>query len=188
MQGLLMNQEMAIKKMESNLFIRWVKLLEQAVVQLSKALHYVGGTVLGLLVLFITADVIGRYGFNRSIKGDFELVVLAAGIVASFSLAYTLVENGHIRIDIATSRLPRAIRLGLDIMAYLFGLILSLLSTWRVILYGIGLKKSNLVSGMLPIPVYPFVFLVGFGCAVLCLVFFVKLIHFLMEAVDRWIR
>ena len=183
-----MTQELATQKTESCPLTRCLKAIEQAIVQLSRLLHYVGGTVLGLLVLFITADVVGRYGFNRPIKGDFELVVLAAGIVASFSLAYTLVENGHIRIDIVTSRLPRGMRLGLDIMTYLFGLVLSLLSTWRVILYGIGLKKSHLVSGMLPIPVYPFVFIVGFGCAVLCLVFLVKLIHFLREAADRWIR
>jgi len=180
-----MNQEMAIKKMESNLFIRWVKLLEGAVVQLSKVLHYVGGTVLGLLVLFITADVIGRYILNRPIKGDFELVVLAAGIVGSFSLAYTLVLEGHIRIDIATSHLRRGVRRGLDILAYLLGLIFWVLATWRSVVYGVTVKKSNLVSGMLPIPVYPFVFIVAFGCAVLCLVFLVKLVHSLTEEPSR---
>lgn len=174
-----------MNKRAIGLLWKYARLGERIVVLLSKLLHYLGGTVLGLLVLFITGDVIGRYIFNRPIKGDFELVVLAAGIVGSFSLAYTLVEDGHIRIDIATSSLPRGVRRYLDIMAYLLGLIFWDLATWRSVVYGITTKKSNLISGMLPIPVYPFIFIVAFGCAVLCLVFLVRLIHLLMEAKNK---
>lgn len=174
-----------MNKMAIGSLTRYAKLGERIVIQLSKVLHYVGGTVLGLLVFFITVDVIGRYGFNRPIKGDFELVVLAAGIVGSFSLAYTLVGDGHIRIDIATSHFPRGVRRTLDIVAYLFGLIFWVLVTWRSVVYGITVKKSNLVSGMLPIPVYPFVFIVAFGCAVLCFVFLVKFVYSSTEGVNR---
>ena len=49
MQGLLMNQEMAIKKMESNLFIRWVKLLEQAVVRAEQGAPLCGRDSIGAI-------------------------------------------------------------------------------------------------------------------------------------------
>jgi TRAP-type C4-dicarboxylate transport system permease small subunit len=180
-----MNGELADKKMDSGLVIRCLRRAERAILQLSKVLHYAGGTILGLLILFITIDVVGRYVLNRPMKGDFELVVLAAGIIGSFSLAYTLVLDGHIRIDIATSHLRQEGRRYLNLMAYLFGLIFWVLATWRSVIYGITVKKSNLVSGMLPIPVYPFVFIVAFGCAVLCLVFLIKLVHVSKKGVNR---
>jgi TRAP-type C4-dicarboxylate transport system permease small subunit len=160
------------------LLARFARRGEQIVARVSKLFHYAGGMILGLLILFITADVIGRYVFNSPITGDFELVILAAGLIASFSLAYTLVLDGHIRVDIVSSHFPSGLRKALDIVAYVFGLIFWTVATWRSFVYAMTLRKSNLVSGMLPIPIYPFVFIVALGCAMLCLVFFFRLVNF----------
>jgi len=153
--------------------------------ELTQVSNYVAVTVLGLLIVFVAGDVIGRYIFNRPIKGDFELIVLATGIIASLGLGDALAHDRHIRIDILTSHFRRFARLVLNVFAYFFGLVLWAFVSWRVTIYGITLKESHSISGMLPIPVFPFVFLVGFGCIVLCLVFLAKLVYSVAEVVKR---
>jgi TRAP-type C4-dicarboxylate transport system permease small subunit len=164
---------------------RFASLAVRTILKLSRVVNYVGASVLGLLILFVAGDVIGRYIFNAPIKGDFELVVLATGIIACLGLADALANDGHIRIDILTSRFPRSVRLVLDVFAHFLGCILWAFVAWRVFLYGITLKKSHSISGMLPIPVFPFVFIVAFGCVVLCLVFVTKLAYCLAEVTKR---
>ena len=158
---------------------------ERIIIKLSRLVNYVGMTVLGLLIVFVAADVIGRYVFNRPIKGDFELVVLATSIIASLGLADALFHDGHIRIDIVTLRFPRTVRLVLDVLAYFLGLTLWAFIAWRITLYGITLKDSESISGMLPIPVFPFVFIVALGSVVLCFVFLIKLIHSVVGVIKK---
>jgi len=141
--------------------------------------------VLGFMVLFVTVDVVGRYIFNHPLKGDYELLVLAAGIVGSFGLAYCMISDSNIRIDIVTSHLPQRVRGILNIMAYLFGSIFWALASWRSALFAIQYMETNRISGMLPIPIYPFAFLVTLGCALLCLVLLFKLAHSLAKEVKR---
>lgn len=166
-----------------NLLHKLARLTERNIHELSRVVNYVAVIVLGLLILFIAGDVVGRYIFNRPIKGDFELVVLATGIIASLGLGDALIYDRHIRIDILTSHFPRFARLVLDVFAYIFGLILWAFIAWRVTIYGITLKESHSISGMLPIPIFPFVFIVASGCVVLCLAFLTKLVYSLAGGV-----
>ena len=155
-----------------------MSVFKSIVSNISRALGLVSMAVILPMMLFVVAAVVARYVFNSPITGDFELVILAAGLIASFSLAYTLVLDGHIRVDIVSSHFPSGLRKALDIVAYVFGLIFWTVATWRSFVYAMTLRKSNLVSGMLPIPIYPFVFIVALGCAMLCLVFFFRLVNF----------
>ena len=155
--------------------------LERVLLNVSRFFAYVGGAVLGLMVLFVTVDVVGRYVFSHPLKGDYELLVLGAGIVGSFGLAYCMITESNIRIDIATSHLPKRVRGILNIIAYLFGSIFWGLISWRSTLFAIKYMETNRISGMLPIPIYPFAFLVTLGCAILFLVLLFKLAHSLAE-------
>jgi len=155
--------------------------LEQILLSVSRVFAYVGAAVLGFMVLFVTVDVIGRYIFDHPLKGDYELLVLAAGIVGSFGLAYCMITGGNIRIDIVTSHLPQKIRGILNVIAYLFGSIFWALASWRSTLFAIQYMKTNRISGMLPIPIYPFAFLVTLGCVLICLVLLFKLAQSLLE-------
>lgn len=157
--------------------------LEQILLNVSRFFAYVGAAVLGFMVLFVTVDVIGRYIFNHPLKGDYELLVLAAGIVGSFGLAYCMITGGNIRIDIATSHFPQKIRGILNIIAYLFGSIFWALVSWRSTLFAMQYKETNRISGMLPIPIYPFAFLVTLGCTLICLVLLFKLAQSLAKEV-----
>jgi len=55
--------------------------------------------------------------------------------------------------------------IGSGISGCLFGLI-----TWQSLLYGLDLKKSGEVSLTLAMPLYPVLYGIAIGCALLCIV------------------
>jgi hypothetical protein len=82
----------------------------------------VGGILMAMMVL-TCADILLRFFFSKSIVGSVEIegnYFMAA--VIFLPLAYGMTSRqGHIRVDILTSRLPPRVRNGLE----LFSLILS---------------------------------------------------------------
>ena len=162
---------------------RAVRLLERGIIGFSVLLNYVAAVLFGLMVLFVAADVVGRYFLNSPIKGDYEFVEVVTGLVISLSLAYALVVDQHVRVDILTSRCSQRIQLLSDILSYFAGLAVFTVASWQTIVYANSLRKTGLLIGVLPIPVYPFVYVVAVGFISLSLVFLVKSIHSLAQGV-----
>lgn len=69
--------------------------------------------------IFITADVIARsfFGFSSGATTEISGYLLAFGI--SWSLAHTLAERAHIRIDLMVNKVPLAGRVWLHLAALL---------------------------------------------------------------------
>jgi len=156
---------------------RVVKIIERGFIGFSAILNYIAAAVFGLMVVFVAADVIGRYFLSYPIKGDYEFVEVATGLVISLSLAYGLVIDQHVRINILTSRLSPRWQSFSDILAYFAGLLTFIVASWQTIVYGNSLRKTGLLIGVLPIPAYPFVYVVAVGFISLTLVFLVRFIH-----------
>ena len=164
---------------------RVVRLVERGIIGFSYLINSVATVLLGLMVLFVAADVFGRYFLNRPIKGDYELVEVMTGLIISLSLSYALVADKHIRIQIFTSRCSQRIQLILDILTYFSGLAVFTLASWQTIIYANSLRKNGLLIGVLPIPAYPFVYTVAISFIGLTLVFLVKFVHALGQGVRK---
>lgn len=160
---------------------RAVRLVERGIIGFSFILNYVAAVLFGLMVLFVAADVVGRYFFNSPIKGDYEFVEVMTGLVISLSLAYALVADQHVRINILTSRCSQRAQLLSDILSYFAGLVVFIVASWQTIVYANSLRRTGLLIGVLPIPAYPFVYMVAVGFISLSLVFLVKFIHSLVR-------
>lgn len=80
---------------------------------------YVAGWNYVLCALFITADIVGRSVFGVSSAATVEIsgYMLACGI--SWSLAHTLAERAHIRVDVLINRMPLRPRALLHLFALL---------------------------------------------------------------------
>jgi TRAP-type C4-dicarboxylate transport system permease small subunit len=162
-----------------------LKLMEQCIIGFSRIINYVATFLFGLMVLFVAADVVGRYFFSKPIKGDYEFVEVMTGMVISLSLSYTLVVDQHVRIKILTSRCSQKTQLISDILTYFSGLAVFTLASWQTIVYANSLRVSGLFIGVLPIPAYPFVYIVAISFIALGLVFLVKFVHSLAQVVGE---
>ena len=164
---------------------RVVTFAQWCVIKLSLLMNYFAGATLGAMVLFVAADVLGRYVLNKPIRGDFELIEVMTGISVAFSLPYTLVVDHHVRIEIFTSRFSRHAQLIFDVLAYFFGIVVFSLATYASIGYANSIRLGGLVIGVLPIPAYPFVYLMIFTYVAFTLVFLVKFVESLAWCVKK---
>ncbi|ALM53567.1 TRAP transporter small permease subunit [Halomonas huangheensis] len=89
-----------------------------------------GYATLGLAIL-ITFEVVARKVFSFSLQGADEIggYVLATGV--SFSLAYTLLERAHTRVDVLLGRFPVVVQGGLNALAMALLAAFSLFMLWR---------------------------------------------------------
>jgi TRAP-type C4-dicarboxylate transport system permease small subunit len=86
-----------------------------------KRLEALAATLFGVaflaLAAAVTAEVIMRKVFNRSLQGVDELGGYILAIAGALSFAVALGARAHIRIDIVHDRLPRLLRVGLNLLA-----------------------------------------------------------------------
>ena len=73
-----------------------------------------------LLLLFLTVEqVISRYFFNSSQVALQELEWHLFGFLITLSIAYTLEENGHVRVDILSNSFGRYLRRFIHMLGFL---------------------------------------------------------------------
>lgn len=76
----------------------------RAVATVARMLAYLGGIVLVLVALMVTASIIGRQfdgiAFFRPVRGDYELVELGCVIAVCAFLPWCQLRRGHVAVDI----------------------------------------------------------------------------------------
>jgi TRAP-type transport system small permease protein len=153
-----------------------------------KAIHKFGYYVLFLLMFLTCGDIIGRYlagtvpGFGP-IPGTFELTEFALAIVVFASIGYTEILKQHISIDVVTARFPKRVQAYLDCVIYLAMIIMFSLVAWQSIVYAGHLVEGQNVSGVLSIPIWPFLIIVAIGSIIYTLALVVSLIGSIAKAV-----
>ena len=137
--------------------------------------------LLTVLMMFITvADVLGRY-FIQPIPGVFELTRFSLAVIVFTSLGWSQMHKVHIAIGLFVSRLPDLWQNRIDVFNYTVVFITFILSFWQMAIYTRRLFNYNVVTTVLRIPVYPWVFVSTVGVLFFALVLF----YDLMEAVNR---
>ena len=140
---------------------------------LEKSISVVAGLGMSvvLLMMFLTSgDSLSRTFFNHSVAGAHELAEFMMVTLAFLAVGYTELKKGHVFIDVFTSKLSeKAQRIFESITSFLSLAIYSLI-TWQTILYGLEMRKTGVISPILNIRIFPFVFVTGVGTGLLCLV------------------
>lgn len=124
-----------------------------------------------LLMLMVTAEIIGRHIFNTPIPGHVESATLSLVLILYMGIAYTQWEKNHIRVDIFISRISGPKRDLIESLILVLCLIPSVL-----IAYAAGCKawysvveNESIVGGVIDFPVWPGRCSVTFGFALLSL-------------------
>jgi TRAP-type C4-dicarboxylate transport system permease small subunit len=116
-----------------------------------------------------TADVVGRYIFNRPITGVFELTEYLVLILIFSFIGYTQSRKSHVAVDLVIGKIPEKIKALIDIGNHAVCLILMILITWMGVEKAFELKAVGEASPNLQIPAYPFAFFLVLGCVVMCI-------------------
>jgi TRAP-type C4-dicarboxylate transport system permease small subunit len=141
--------------------------------------------VLMAMGLLIVADVILRRFFNSPLSWTFEVIEVMLTVVVFFTLAYCAVKRGHIAVDVLTSRLSAKAQAIVDIVACFLGVVLFVFMAYCSILSALQEKTIHRMTGLLQIPIYPFVFVVAFGSILLALVLLIQLIEAVVKVKSK---
>lgn len=173
--------------MKIDLIVRWV---ERITSPPNKWLHWIAMVILLLLMFLTVGDVIGRYlvgfvpGFGP-IPGAFELTEFMLAIAVLTAIGYTQVKGEHISIDIFTSKFSPRLQSIIDSLTNFFSLVIFVLVTWQTVKYAQLLYESHDVSGVLRVPVYPFLIVAAIGSLMFCLAMLSSFLKSLKKAIKN---
>lgn len=143
--------------------------------------------MLGLLFLLGTADVIGRYLFNRPITGTVEMGRLLLALMVVFSWGHTQILKGHVNVDMFLSRFPPRARAITNFTTTLLVLVFFSLFAWQSAVAAELYHRSGQLIYVLEWPLAPFQLIVSMGTLMFCLVLILDMIDALrqMKAAGR---
>jgi TRAP-type C4-dicarboxylate transport system permease small subunit len=159
--------------------------LDRGVNGISRVVNITGVSLIMLMMLLITTDVILRYFFDRPLRGVYEIVAIMLVIVVCLAMAYTGIHKGLVAVDILVARFPPRLQALVDIFNSLLGLGLFFLISWKSAEQASIYKAANSLTFVSNLPVYPFVLVVTFGTGLLCLVFLVNLLKSLSRVMKK---
>jgi TRAP-type C4-dicarboxylate transport system permease small subunit len=150
---------------------------------ISKAMNMVAMGVLAAMMLLTVADVSLRYVFSRPITGATEITEFMIVLVGFLGLAWCAVKGAHLKVDSLVSHFSPRLQAITDSFTYLIGLAICVIIGWRSFMEGVDLKRLNVVTSLLEVPVSPFYIVLALGFAVLSLVMVAQLIQYIAKAV-----
>ncbi len=120
----------------------------------ARVLALIAGTALLIMMVLTFVDVIGRYGFNKSIFGTAEIVEYLMIFTIFAGLAFVTTTNDHITITMFDGWIERSIP---DVRRWgviLFSIACYALITWHLLEYGFDLWRSGRRSSVLDLPLW----------------------------------
>lgn len=110
-----------------------------------------GGALLGVALLICLEVVLRMFRIGNMSVGT-ELGSYALALGATWSLAYVVLERGHVRVDVVARRLPQVPRNVLDVLAiFSLAVVGAVLSTgaWSMVATSLRLgSRSNTTLGI----------------------------------------
>ena len=150
---------------------------------ISKIVNRIASGVLFFMMLLTIADVFLRKVFSRSILGTVEVTEFMLLILVFFALAQTEVLNGHVKVDLVMGRFSERSQAMVDAIGQLACFFLFGLFTWSALVYSGKMREAVEVSQDLWLPIFPFVYVVAVGCALLSLVLLTKFFMALVKII-----
>lgn len=157
----------------------------KTVTRLGFILNIVASASLFSIILLTCLDVSMRYFFNSPLTGTYDLVGLMGAVIAAFAMPYTMLEKGHVAVEILIQSLSRGVQLFIETVTHLVGIALFLVLVWQCILLALDMKAAGEVTPTLLLPFYPIVYCMAVCFFVLCLAILLNLLHIWAKRAKR---
>ena len=135
------------------------------------------------VMALVLANILMRKLFNLPIMGTYELVGLLTATGLGFALANCEINNGNVAMSLFTDKMPKKIRGIIAVIIHLLSLGFWGVVVSRLFIYGSSTFTRGWVSSTSSIPIYPFIFILGFNTLCLCLVLILKLSNSLSDLI-----
>ncbi|PWS36683.1 hypothetical protein DFH01_16245 [Falsiroseomonas bella] len=120
---------------------------------LARALAFLGGASLLVAACVTTVSVLLRWTTSQPIRGDFEIVSIAAGVGVFGFLAYGTLMRTNILVDSFTTWLPRRLNAAIDAFWLLVWAAVTLWLAERMTLGALDtLRSGTRTIGLLALP------------------------------------
>ncbi len=129
----------------------------------------ISSVMIAAMMFLTVADVSLRSLLNKPIKGSYELMEEMMLMACFLALAYCEAQKGHIRVSFIIDRLPAKARAWFDIVTDFFSLIVYALLVWQIFSRALELRNVGQITGLLSIPIFPFILVAFAGCVAMCL-------------------
>ena len=148
--------------------------------KITNVISIIGGLAIALMMFHITADVVGRYFFNKPIPGTITIVSYYYMSIAAFiPLAFAEQKDAHISVEVITEHMPAWLRHNLERFAMLCSLVVF--SFLAVRTFGEAQKKysmgASIVQGNSDISIWVTYYMLPLGAGLMTLVVLYKLIN-----------
>jgi TRAP-type C4-dicarboxylate transport system permease small subunit len=134
------------------------------------------------VMALVLANVIMRNVFKLPMLGTVEIVGLLTATGLGLALSNCEMTDFNIAMDIVTEKLSRRAQKVIDILIYLVSLGFWAIVVWRIFVFASTSYTNGRVTATASIPLYPFIFILGFNVFCLCVVLAYKLIRTVKEA------
>lgn len=142
----------------------------------SRMLGLVAGAALLAMMLLTFVDVIGRYGFHKSIFGAAEIVEHLMLVTVFAGLAFITAKNEHITVTLMEVLIARSIPGFQRWVSIAISVGCTLLIAWQMYEHAIDLLRSGKRTAVLDLPQWQLpmsaaiLSLIGFGLLVIAVV------------------
>jgi len=152
---------------------------------LSRILNWVAGWSLVGMMGLTCADIALRL-FRHPILGTYEVAGFLGAVVASFAMAQTTIERGHVAVQVVVTRFSPRVQEVIYLITHLLSLLLFALLAWECIRYGNDLRTSGEVSMTLQLPFFPVLYGIALSAAIVCLVLLVDILLVMVREARAW--
>ncbi|MBF0201084.1 MAG: TRAP transporter small permease [Desulfamplus sp.] len=134
--------------------------------------------------LMTCSDVFLRAAFNKPIFGTEEIVSIFAILSVALALPYCHKKDVHFGVEIFVKLLPRKVAGIIRLITDICSLTLILMISWSMIRYAGTMSRSGVVSMNLELPMYYFIYVMGFCFVVFSLMILKDIVQFFTGGVQ----
>jgi TRAP-type C4-dicarboxylate transport system permease small subunit len=142
---------------------------------------YISMSMLFILMLLGSADVLGRYFFRKPITGALEVSEIMLPAIVLLSAASTQSVGGHVTVDLLYNRLSPRIQAIIGFFTSLFLLCLFAIATWQGVNSSLVNMKLNRTVPNIGLPIFIPQLLAPVGTLFLCLILLLQMLQYLIK-------
>lgn len=114
-----------------------------------RALSTLAGTMIFIMMVVTTVDVIGRDVFNLPLFGAFEMTEILMGLVIFAGMPITTAAREHITVNFLESVVSRRVRCVQAALGDVLCGAVAAVMAWRIYIRGLGLIEAHETTMML---------------------------------------